>query len=234
MKILAEHFQRLLYNAIQFSAKDSSLGGVVWFITQPHDGDGGNALLDVYASDDYVAMRDQCPMTTEREESFYLGLKEVKELEKALRVVEGQVQTQFPVGSTDLEVMWATEDGKDVLSILLQTVTEPPDFSAVVEVVHSEPNPFTGEFSPASEPFAIRAERFTKFRLLRTPESPSCRDGYPIDFLWDGRLVRWRCGPNLKGVIGPLARYTYVDQATGEQVTGIKQLYATEEVEVLW
>lgn len=226
MKILAEHFQRLLYNAIQFSSKDSSLGGVVLFHST-------GEVLEVYASDDYVAMVDTAPIEDTPEIDFWLGLREVKELEKALRVTEGQVQTQYPVGSESLEVMWLAEGGKDVLSVVVERVAEPPDFSAVVEIVHSEPNPLTGEFSPSAEPFAIRSERFTKFRLLKTPESPSCRDGYPIDFLWDGRVVRWKCGPNMKGVIGPLARYSYTDQATGEQVTGIKSLYS-EEVEVLW
>lgn len=220
MKILAEHFQRLLYNAIQFSAKDSSLGGVVLFHST-------GEVLEVYASDDYVAMVDTAPIEDAPEIDFWLGLKEVKELEKWLRDKDGEVE--IILHEQEIEVDHVLHS-----SLPLQIVSEPPDFCAVVEVVHSEPNPFTGEFSPASEPFAIRAERFTRFRLLKTPDSPSCRDGYPIDFLWDGRLVRWRCGPNLKGVIGPLARYSYVDQATGEQVTGIKQLYATEEVEVLW
>lgn len=216
MKILAEDLQRLLYNAIQFSAKDSSLGGVVLF-------SGGTHGLTVYASDDYVAMQDRADVTSESSTVFHLGLKEVKELEKWLRDKEGEVE---------LEVVTGT-DGVDFLEVsspeyfTLQTVSEPPDFSPVVEVVNSSPNPFTGEFSPAAEPFAIRAERFTKFRLLKTPESPSCKDGYPVDFLWDGRIVRWKCGHFLKGVIGPLARVGW------DGVTGIKELYR-EEPEVLW
>ncbi len=223
MKILAEDLARLLYNAIQFSSRDSSLGGVVWFITQPNDGDGNNALLDVYASDDYVAMRDQSPMITEQETSFYLGLKEVKELEKWLRDKEGEVELECPADVLGVRA----SDSAGPIFTTLQIVSEPPDFSEVVEVVHREVNPFTGEFSPSAEPFAIRAERFTKFRLLKTPESPSCKDGYPVDFLWDGVILRWKCGPVLKGVVAPLARYSY------DGITGIKDLYA-EESEVLW
>lgn len=219
MRLLAEDLARLCYNAIQFSSKDSSLKGAVCF-------DFTEDRLEVYASDDYVAMVDQAPLPDREGASvFHLGLKELKELEKWLRDKEGDVTLSF-----DLDQLVVVASGDDAE---IQMVNEPPDFFPVVEVVWSEPNPFTGEFSPSAEPFAIRAERFTKFRLLRTPESPSCRDGYPVDFLWDGRVVRWKCGPYMKGVIGPLARYGWTDKETGEQVTGIKQLYADEEG-VLW
>lgn len=224
MKILAEDLARLCYNAIQFSSKDSSLGGVVMFRVTEYRG------LEAYASDDYVAMADFALIEDPRDRPlFYLGLKEVKELEKWLRDKEGAIEF-FPYDSGDgfnVECNDGADGNHD-----LQTVSEPPDFSGVVEVVHSDPNPFTGEYSPSAEPFAIRAERFTKFRLLRTPESPSCKDGYPVDFLWDGRIIRWKCGPMLKGVIGPLARHSYTTD-TGIEVTGIKDLYQ-EESEVLW
>lgn len=226
MKILAEDLARLCYNAIQFSSKDSSLGGVVMFHLRPTENPKAAQALDVYASDDYVAMRDVAAAYPQDagEIPFYLGLKELKELEKWLRDVEGIVEI-------DLNGADGVEATSTLSSLPLQIVSEPPDFSAVLEVVHSEPNPFTGEYSPSAEPFAIRAERFTKFRLLRTPESPSCKDGYPVDFLWDGQIIRWKCGPFLKGVVGPLVRHSYV--AAGVEVTGIKDLYA-EESEVLW
>lgn len=219
MKILAEDLARLCYNAIQFSAKDSSLKGVVNFHFD------GNGTLEVYASDDYVAMVDRAPAESV-ELDFWLGLKEVKELEKWLRDQEGELTLYL-----DLDQLGT---GRSNADIEIQRVTEPPDFTPVVDVVWSEPNPLAEDYYPASrQPFAIRAERFTRFRLLRTPESPSCKDGYPIDMLWDGRLVRWKVGPYLKGVIGPLSRHTFTDATTGERITGIKELYA-EEVEVLW
>ncbi|OKI54542.1 hypothetical protein [Micromonospora sp. CB01531] len=212
MKILAEDLQRLCYNAIQFSHKDSSLGGVVMF--QDH-----GMHFGVYASDDYVAMWDRASIDQPENYGldFHLGLKEVKELEKALRTVEGEVEVY--VSGDELLGPWEQT---------LQIVSEPPDFSGVVEVVHRELNGLAEDYYPASrEPFAIRAERFTKFRLLKTPESPSCKDGYPVDFLWDGSILRWKCGPFLRGVVGPLTRYSYDD------ITGIKELYAAEEG-VLW
>lgn len=226
MKILAEDLARLCYNAIQFSSKDSSLGGVVMFHLRPTENAKAAQALDVYASDDYVAMRDVAAAYPQDagEIVFHLNLKELKELEKWLRDVEGPVEIDLN-GADGVEVT------STLSSLPLQIVSEPPDFSPVVEVVHSEPNPLTGEYSPAAEPFAIRGERFTKFRLLKTPESISCKDGYPVDFLWDGRLVRWKCGPFLRGVVGPLARHSYV--ADGVEVTGIKDLYA-EESAVLW
>lgn len=225
MKILAEDLARLCYNSIQFSSKDSSLGGVVMFHLRPTENPKAAQALDVYASDDYVAMRDCAaayPQDAE-EMAFSLGLKEVKELEKWLRDQEGMVNLWFHENALCVD----QEPYGEHPGPTLQIVSEAPDFSGVVEVVHSEPNPFTGEYGPSSEPFAIRAERFTKFRLLRTPESPSCKDGYPVDFLWDGQLIRWKCGPFLRGVIGPLARHSY------DGVTGIKELYS-EEHEVLW
>lgn len=219
MKILAEDLQRLCYNATQFSAKDSSLKGVVYFHFD------GNGTLEVYASDDYVAMVDRAPAEA-AELDFWLGLKEVKELEKWLRDQEGELNLYL-----DLDQLGTGRSSED---IEIQRVTEPPDFGPVVDVVWSESNPLAEDHYPASrEPFAIRSERFTKFRLLRPPPSPSCKDGYPIDFTWDGRLVRWKCGPLMNGVIGPLARHSFIDQVTGEQVVGIKQLYADEEG-VLW
>lgn len=218
MKILAEDLARLCYNAIQFSAKDSSVKGVVMFSHGTHG-------LHVYASDDYVAMEDRASVTAESASDFYLGLKEVKELEKWLRDKENSVEIILHEDQIEVDHILHS-------SLPLQIVSEPPDFSGVVEVVHSEPNPLTGEFSPSAEPFAIRAERFTKFRLLRTPESPSCKDGYPVDLLWDGRLVRWKCGPFLKGVVGPLARVSYRTD-DGIEVTGIRDLYREEEG-VLW
>lgn len=221
MKLNAEDLQRLCYNAAQFSSKDSSLKGTVCFdFTEDH--------LEVYASDDYVAMVDRAPLPNREGASvFHLGLKEVKELEKWLRDIDGEVE--IVVHDDEIEV-----DPVALSSLPLPTVIVPPDFGPVVDVVWSEPNPLAEDYYPASrEPFAIRAERFTRFRLLRTPESPSCKDGYPIDMLWDGRLVRWKVGPYLKGVIGPLSRVSFTDAATGERIMGIKELYA-EEVEVLW
>lgn len=226
MKILAEDLQRLCYNAIQFSAKDSSLQGVVMFHLRPTENEKAAQALDVYASDDYVAMRDVAAAYPQDagEEVFHLGLKEVKELEKWLRDKEGMIDVIMHEGEVEFEPVALS-------SLPLQIASEPPDFSAVVDVVHSEPNPFTGEYSPSAAPFAIRAERFTKFRLLKTPESPSCKDGYPVDFLWDGLLVRWKCGPFLKGVVGPLTRRSYTTR-DGIEITGIEDLYAEEEV--LW
>lgn len=220
MKILAEDLARLCYNAIQFSAKDSSLDGVVMFTA-------GYEMLEVWASDDYVAMTDRVDYPEPQEEAFdfYLGLKEVKELERSLRDKEGVVDL-FVNG----DVLGYTTD-INAYHEDLQIVSEPPDFSEVVEVVHSEGNPLAVDYGATAEPFAIRAERFTKFRLLRTPESPSCKDGYPVDFIFDGRFLRWKCGPFLRGVVAPLARRSFV--AGGVEVTGIKDLYAEEE-EVLW
>lgn len=218
MKILAEDLHRLCYNAQQFSHKDSSLGGVVMFAA----GEDGFAL---YASDDYVAMKDEAPGDVEAGAIFYLGLKEVKELEKWLRDKEGHLE--IILHDDEIEV-----DPVALSSLPLPIVSDPPDFSSVVEVIHSEPNPVAEDYYPASrEPFAIRGERFTKFRLLKTPESPSCKDGYPVDFKWDGRLLRWKCGPFLLGVVGPLARHSY--DADGVEVQGIKDLYR-DEPEVLW
>lgn len=219
MILLAEDLARLCYNAIQFSAKDSQLKGCVMF-------GFSQVRAYVFASDDYVAMKDDARATAVHDETFFLGLKEVKELEKWLRDKTGEVILML-----DPEGLLAVVPGAD--SGYLQIVSEPPDFSMVVEVATSDPNPFTGEWNPSAEPFAIRAERFTKFRLLRTPESPSRKDGYPVDFIWDGGLIRWKCGPFLRGVIGPLARRSFVDPISGVEVTGIKDLYA-EESEVLW
>ena len=221
MKILAEDLARLCYNAAQFSAKDSSLKGAVLFR-------GGTLpFLSAYASDDYVARVDQSPAEGGASEEFVLGLKEVKELEKWLRDKDDSVEITLHDDTVEVDHVLHS-------SLPLERVIDPPDFEPVIDVVWSEPNPMAEDYYPASrEPFAIRAERFTKFRLLRTPPSPSCKDGYPVDFLWDGRLVRWRCGPFLRGVIAPLTRYGYTDPATGEEVTGIKRLYADEEG-VLW
>lgn len=221
MKILAEDLQRLCYNATQFSAKDSSLKGVVYF-------DFTEDQLEAYASDDYVAMVDRAPLPDRKgAQAFHLGLKEVKELERWLRDIDGEVG--IILHDDEVEV-----DPIALSSLALPKWPDPLDFGPVVDVVWSESNPLAEDHYPASrEPFAIRSERFTKFRLLRTPPSPSCKDGYPIDFTWDGRLVRWKCGPLMNGVIGPLARHSFIDQVTGEQVVGIKQLYADEEG-VLW
>lgn len=218
MKILAEDLSRLCYNAIQFSSKDSSLGGVVMFEATAF-GD-----LFLYASDDYVAMKDQAKVEDVWDvESIWLGLKEVKEIEKSLRATTGPIEIELG-REVDLLGPWGMS---------IPRVAEPPDFSGVVEVCASEVHPLSGELGAHAEPFAIRPERFAKFRLLRTPESPSCKDGYPVDFIWDGGLIRWKCGPFLRGALGPLARRSFVDQISGIEVTGIEDLYA-EESEVLW
>jgi hypothetical protein len=219
MRLASADLARLCYNAIQFSAKDSSLGGVVCF--RP-----GNDFLSVYASDDYVAMVDSAPADPSAPDLIHLGLKEVKELEKDLRAAEGEVEMAVVV-----------EDEETNLNALINgidhyypVVADPPDFSPVVDVVHSAPRLWPA--GHPAQPFAVRAERFSKFRLLRTPESPSCADGYPADLLWDNDLLRVKVGPYLRAVIAPLARETF-ESYGGTSTVGIQDLYA-EEPNVLW
>ncbi|MFC6021538.1 hypothetical protein ACFP2T_35890 [Plantactinospora solaniradicis] len=212
MKILSADLSRLCYNAIQFSAKDSSLGGVVAL--------GGSAdlsTLTVWACDDYVALADHAPAEVSEDFSWFLALKEVKDLEKTLRDYDGEIFLSETAGHLDLdEHDWPLAE-------------DPPDFQPVVNILSFAPNPV----ADPSTPFAIRAARFTKFRLLRTPQSPSTKDEYPVDFLWDGDLLRWKCGPTLRGVVAPLHRQSF-ESVSGEEVTGIEDLFSEEREEVLW
>jgi len=227
MQIQAADLARLCYNGVQFSAKDSSLGGTVMFYPT-------TSQLFVCASDDYVAMEDSAPARTFSAPSmggdhFYLGLKELKELEKFLRDKDGSAQTQFPGDGKALEVMSRNDDATDLVSVLLPLPEDPPDFQPVMDILNLPPNPF----QHIGIPFAIRAARFTKFRLLRTPPSPSTKDEYPVDFHWDGDLLRWKCGPFLRGVVAPLQRESFVAQ-NGEDITGIEELFEQEREAVLW
>jgi hypothetical protein len=202
VKVKAEDLHRMAYNAIQFSDKDSSVGGVTLWAT-------GNGMVECWATDDYVALRDQLDAGTHETDQFLFGLelKNLKDLEKHLR-------------DTDAEVGLTVDAGDLVVNgLTLPVVDTTETMSPVVKII--EQSTATADIE-AMGPFAIRQNRFTKFRLLKTPGEPE----YPVDFTHGMNpqgtgVLLWKLGPHLRGIVGQVDR-------------GYLAEYFADESGVLW
>lgn len=198
MKIQAADLHRMTYNAIQFSHKDASVAGLtLWAV--------GHEMMEVWASDDYVALWDHSPVINDSsDEVFALELKTLKELEKELRDREG-------------EISFSVEDGFiQFLSASDFPTTSGESLTPVVRIIHeSKPSLHLD----AVGPFAIRQDRFTKFRLLKTPGDTE----YPVDFIHGQNpqgvgVLLWKLGPTLRGVVGQVDREYLRDYFSEEDV----------------
>lgn len=209
MKIQATDLHRMAYNAIQFSDKDSAAGGVTLWAT-------GQGFVECWATDDYVALRDQTDCGTEQQDQWLWGLelKDLKALEKELRDRDGEISFELK-----------GEEGSGDGILFFSSLSDFPTVDAVelltpaVKII--EQSTATHDISLMG-PFAIRQNRFAKFKLLRTPGDTE----YPVDFAHGmnpqgvGVLI-WKLGPHLRGVVGQVDREYLAE-------------YFSEEREVLW
>lgn len=177
---------RVFYNAIQFSRKDSLIGPGVMLRLMDNE-------LEVSSSDDYVSIHDTVPVFGAQgvDSRGWVSLEDAKALEKQLR--DEKEDEAFPLDSIPTTYR-PTTDQKTIWEQLEIFGLESQDEDSREELAYD---------------FAILPDRLTKLSRLKP-------GGYPIDIrkveVEDKRLLAFKCGPTLTGLIAPLNREIWMEQ----------------------
>lgn len=193
MKIQAKDLWRLMYNAQLFTDKKSATGGVAKF----RQVIGPSAGLAVFATDDHVAICDKAPGENTEFGEFFLSLETMKQLEKSLREIVGEMNLVIEDG----EFRYIGMDG----AVPFADSGDPDLWNMVGQMLSG----FDFEYTPlGGDPltvFALNPDRLRKFSLLKPGDYPiDIKTGY--DRVLERDLVAFKAGPTLRGVLAPLDR----------------------------
>ncbi len=192
-RILTEDLRRVAYNTRIYSMKSASIeGGSLWI--------QGALTIRVVSSDDYIILTDTAQVVGAGGASYeVMSYDQLEGLSKAL---EAHEDDYFDLGDVSIE---SDSPHMGTLAEADQIVFEVDHYGTV-----------------GGPTFAVAPQRLAKFRLVKP-------GGFPIDIrsfeeaVCDGlinRILGYRIGPTVRGVIAPLDREKLKGKYTGEELWG--------------